>query len=52
VRELADRGVVRALVENEHLRNGLNVCRGAVTQREVAQARGYPYVEPLRALGV
>jgi len=52
VKELADRGVVRALVENEHLRNGLNVCRGAVTQREVAEARGYPYVEPLRALGV
>ena len=51
VRELADRGVARALTENEHLRNGLNVCRGAVTQREVAQARGYLYTEPLRALG-
>jgi len=51
VKELADRGVVQALTENEHLRNGLNVCRGAVTQREVAEARGYPYTEPLRALG-
>jgi alanine dehydrogenase len=51
VKELADRGVVRALVVNEHLRNGLNVCRGAVTQREVARARGYPYTEPLQALG-
>ena len=50
VKQLADRGVVRALVEDEHLRNGLNICRGAVTQREVAQARGYPYTEPLRAL--
>jgi len=51
VQELADRGVVRALVENEHLRNGLNVCRGAVTRREVAEARGYSYANPLRALG-
>jgi len=51
VKQLADRGVVRALMEDGHLRNGLNICRGAVTQREVAQARGYPYVEALRALG-
>jgi alanine dehydrogenase len=51
VKELADRGVVQALKSNEHLRNGLNVCRGAVTRQEVAAARGYPYTEPLRALG-
>jgi alanine dehydrogenase len=50
VKELADCGVVQALTENEHLRNGLNICRGAVTRREVAEARGYPYTEPLRAL--
>ena len=50
VKELAGRGVVRALMEDEHLRMGLNVCRGAVTQPEVAQARGFPYTEPLRAL--
>jgi alanine dehydrogenase len=50
VKELAERGVVRALTENEHLRNGLNLCRGAVTRREVAQALGYPYTDPLRAL--
>jgi alanine dehydrogenase len=52
VKELANRGVVQALAENEHLRNGLNICRGAVTRREVAEARGYPYSEPTRALGV
>jgi alanine dehydrogenase len=51
VMEIADRGVVQALKLNEHLRHGLNVCRGAVTRREVAEARGYPYTEPLRALG-
>jgi alanine dehydrogenase len=51
VMELAERGVVRALKENAHLRNGLNICRGAVTRREVAEARGYPYLEPMQALG-
>jgi alanine dehydrogenase len=51
VLELADRGVVPALKGNEHLRNGLNVCRGAITRREVAEALGYPYVDPLQALG-
>ncbi|MGH8699790.1 MAG: alanine dehydrogenase, partial [Burkholderiales bacterium] len=50
VKELADRGVVEALKQNEHLRNGLNVCRGTVTRPEVADALGYPYTEPLRAL--
>lgn len=51
VTELADRGIADALRRNEHLRNGLNVCRGVVTRREVADALGYPYREPLRALG-
>ena len=52
VMELADRGITQALRENEHLRNGLNVCRGVVTRREVAEARGYVHMEPLQALGV
>ena len=52
VKQLADRGVVRALAENAHLRNGLNICRGAVTRREVAEALGYPYTDPLDALGL
>ena len=51
VAELAGRGVAQALVNDEHLRNGLNVCRGSVTNREVARAVGCEYVEPLRALG-
>ena len=50
VLELADRGIARALRENEHLRNGLNVYRGAVTRREVAEAVGLPHVEALQAL--
>ena len=50
VKELAGRGVADALRSDVHLRNGLNVCRGAVTNREVAEALGYTYIEPLRAL--
>jgi len=50
VMELAERGVLVALAANAHLRNGLNVCRGAVTRREVAEALGYRYVDPLAAV--
>jgi alanine dehydrogenase len=51
VRELADRGVGPALVANEHLRNGLTVCRGAITRPEVAAALGYAHADALSALG-
>jgi len=46
VMALANAGIDRALQADRHLRDGLNVCRGAVTRREVAQALGYPYAEP------
>jgi alanine dehydrogenase len=51
VTELADRGIAPALLQNEHLRNGLNVCRGAITRREIADALGQTHAEPLQALG-
>src|SRR5215467_14197572 len=35
---LADNGLRRAMAEDEHLRNGLNVCEGRVTHRAVADA--------------
>ena len=35
---LADKGYRRALGEDEHLRNGLNVCEGRITHRAVADA--------------
>ncbi len=35
--ELADKGWVKALQENRHLRNGLTVCKGKITQPEVAR---------------
>ena len=46
---LADKGVRRALTEDEHLRNGLNVHEGAVTCRAVAEAQGLVYT-PVAAL--
>jgi len=37
---LADQGWRSALQRDRHLRNGLNICRGRVTNREVAEALG------------
>ena len=51
VTALANKGLQRALEEDRHLRNGLNVHRGLVTHREVARALGYDYVDPLTAIG-
>jgi alanine dehydrogenase len=47
---LADKGWKRALREDVHLRNGLNVHKGKVTCAPVAQAHGYPHVDALAAL--
>ena len=43
---LADKGWKRALADDVHLRNGLNVARGKVTHREVAAAVNAPYFPP------
>jgi alanine dehydrogenase len=40
---LADKGFRRALAEDVHLRNGLNVSQGRVTYRAVAEALKLPY---------
>ena len=42
---LADNGYRRALTDDPHLRNGLNVAFGKVTCLPVAQALGYRYVD-------
>ena len=42
--QLADRGV-KALVDNPHLRNGLNVHKGRITHQAVAEALGLEMVE-------
>lgn len=41
---LADKGWRKALADDPHLRNGLNVCQGKVTYAAVAQTLGYDYV--------
>lgn len=43
---LANKGYQRALADDAHFREGLNVCLGAVTNRPVADDLGYDYVEP------
>jgi len=42
--EIANKGVVRALTENEALRKGLNVASGAITYEPVARELGFDYV--------
>ncbi len=43
---LADKGWAGALAQDPHLRQGLNVARGKITYRAVAQAVGLDYTPP------
>ena len=47
---LAGMGTDAALRTDAHLRNGLNICSGMVTDRAVADTFGLDYVDPLEAL--
>ena len=47
---LANKGYRQALMDDPHLRNGLNVHAGEVTCWEVADALGYPCRSPVEAL--
>ena len=51
VLELADQGWRAAMARNPHLRAGLNVHEGHVTNEEVAKALGYPFADPAAFLG-
>jgi len=46
---IADKGYVRALQEDEHLLNGLNVLNGQVTYKAVADSLGYEFSDPILA---
>ncbi|MGE3829937.1 MAG: alanine dehydrogenase [Parvibaculaceae bacterium] len=48
--KIADKGYRQALMEDHHLRAGLNVCKGKVTYKAVADDLGYPYVPAEQAL--
>ena len=43
---LADKGWKKALVDDRHLQNGLNIAHGKVTCKPVADALGYKYIAP------
>jgi alanine dehydrogenase len=43
---LADKGARRALHEDAHLLNGLNVCAGKITNKAVAAAMQMPFTNP------
>jgi alanine dehydrogenase len=48
---LCDKGYVKALTDNAHLRNGLNVHKGDITNRQVADALGYAFVDAMQSMG-
>jgi len=48
---LADKGL-KAILDDKHLRNGLNVHKGRITNAAVAEALGYEMVEPQAVLKV
>ena len=48
--DLANKGAKQALLDDVHLRNGLNVHAGKITYREVAEDLGYEYVDAETAL--
>ena len=47
---LANKGWKKALGDDAHLRNGLNVADGKVTCAPVAEVLGYDYVEAANVL--
>jgi len=49
---LADKGWRRALADDAHLREGLNVHDGRITYRAVADALGLPYTPAEQAVGI
>jgi alanine dehydrogenase len=49
---LADKGWRKALADDCHLRDGLNVCDGRVTYKAVAEAHGLEHVTPETILGM
>jgi alanine dehydrogenase len=46
VLEIANKGYCQALLDNSHLRNGLNIFLGEVTCEPVAKNLGYHFIDP------
>ena len=49
---LANKGAKQAMQDDVHLLNGLNVCRGKVTYKSVADDQGLEYLAPKDALAL
>lgn len=47
---IANKGYKQALLDNPYLMEGLNVCKGKVVYREVADVLGYTYHDPREVL--
>lgn len=47
---LADKGAKQALADDPHLRNGLNVAKGRITELAVAEALSLDYHDPVELL--
>lgn len=50
--ELADKGLEAAFSGNRHLLNGLNVCKGYITHKEVAHDLGMDYISPKEVVAI
>lgn len=48
--DIANKGYKQALIDDKHLRDGLNIIHGKVTCKEVAKDLGYTYTPELEAL--
>jgi alanine dehydrogenase len=48
--KLANKGYQKALKEDKNFLAGLNVCKGQVTYKAVADVFGYEYVDPLKII--
>ena len=49
---LADKGWREALIQDQYLRDGLNVCEGKLSCEPVAEAHGLPYTSAESVLGL
>ena len=49
---LANLGYKKAMQQNHHLMNGLNICQGMITYKAVADALNQPYTPPEQLIGV
>lgn len=52
VLELADKGICKALKSNCYLMEGLNVCKGHVTNKSVSEVHAFDYMTPETALAL